>query len=94
MGHGPVVAKGLGEQSEMMSAARASQAGQVLGRVRTTCGPLEEGMQTTPVFLLQEAHEVYERQKDLTLEDEHSRPEVSNMLLWESRGQLQQRQKE
>ena len=34
------------------------------------CGPLEDEMEPTPVFLPQESHEQYEKAKDMTLKDE------------------------
>ena len=34
------------------------------------CGPLEDEMEPTPVFLPQESHEQYEKAKDMTPKDE------------------------
>ena len=45
--------------------------------------------QITPVFLLREPHEQYEKAKNMTPEDEyHPPPQVGSMLWGESRRQL------
>ena len=42
--------------------------------------------QTTPVFLTQEPHEQYEKEKVMTLEDKPPSQKVSSMLLGRSEG--------
>ena len=44
--------------------------------------------QPTPVSLLQEPHEQYEKAENMTLEDKACRLEVFHMLVGKSRGQL------
>ena len=63
-GSQPGCGKGLGEHSEMMShMCRPPKTDRSQWRVLTKCGPLEEEMATTPVFLLQGLHELYEKAK-------------------------------
>ena len=44
--------------------------------------PLEEGMQTAPVFLLYESHDQYERQKDMTPKNETPKVRGVQFTTW------------
>ena len=65
-----------------MSHATQGHPRQGIVRVPTKRGPSEEETEHTPVFLLQEHHEEYEKAKNMTPEDERPQIRMCPLCCW------------